>query len=262
MTRPYGLPQPEPMAAAAQVPATNGQPEEAVLWERWRMHGDIQAREVLARLHVPYARALAAKAYARRGTDELEFDEYLQFATVGMMESLDRFDPGQGVLFKTFATRRINGAILDGVQSLSERYQQLALSRRIAGERVESLAMETSATNPEAVLRELAAIGVGLALGFILDGTGMLESREATLPDTTYSSIELRQFRHRVDEVIKQLTSREQEVIRMHYFNAATFDEIAGHLALTKGRISQLHKRAIARLRTLLATAGRFDVEI
>lgn len=221
------------------------------------------ACEALVRLYVPYARALAAKAYARRATDELEFDEYLQFATVGMMESLDRFDPGQGVLFKTFATRRITGAILDGVQTLSERYQQLALSRRIAEVRLESLAgEETSSSSPESVLRELAGIGVGLALGFILDGTGMLESQEAALPDDTYSGLELRQLQQRIAEVMKQLTTREQEVIKMHYFNSASFDEIARQLELTRGRISQLHKCAIARLRSLLSKDEGCDIEL
>jgi RNA polymerase sigma factor for flagellar operon FliA len=236
-------------------------PEEVTLWDRWRSHGDLQAREELVRIHVPYARALAAKAFARRASDELEFDDYLQCATIGMMESLDRFDPGQGVLFKTFATRRITGAILDGVQNLSERYQQLALSRRIADERLESLAGEAAAASPEIALRELASVGVGLALGFILDGTGMLESQEGALPDTTYSNLELRQFRERIAEVLEQLTRREQEVIKMHYFNSVSFDEIARHLELTKGRISQLHKCAIARLRSLLTKDEGWDVE-
>ncbi|MFL6676162.1 MAG: sigma-70 family RNA polymerase sigma factor [Massilia sp.] len=258
MNRPYGLPQPEPQLGTSAMVC----PEEGGLWEHWRIHGDMQAREALARLYVPYARALAAKAYSRRATDELEFDEYLQFATVGMMESLDRFDPAQGVLFKTFATRRITGAILDGVQTLSERYQQLALSRRIAKERLESLAEETTAASPETMLRELAGIGIGLALGFILDGTGMVESQDAASPDTTYTSLELRQFRHHVAEVLKQLTAREQEVIKMHYFNSVSFDEIARHLELTKGRISQLHKRAIARLRSLLTKGEACDVEL
>lgn len=261
MTRPYGLPEPEPELAEPLAPSAMGSGEQ-VLWERVRVQGDMQAREALVRLYLPYARALAAKAYARRGTDELEFDEYLQFATVGMMESMDRFDPGQGVLFKTFATRRITGAILDGVLTLSERYQQVALSRRIAEERLESLAQEPDAAGPDTVLRELAGIGVGLALGFILDGTGMLESQDAALPDTTYSNLELRQFRQRIADVLEQLTSREQEVIKMHYFNSASFDEIARQLELTKGRISQLHKRAIGRLRSLLAKGDACDVEL
>jgi RNA polymerase sigma factor for flagellar operon FliA len=165
-------------------------------------------------------------------------------------------------LFKTFATRRITGAILDGLQTLSERYQQLALGRRIADERLESLAGGADAVDPSTMLRELASIGVGLALGFILDGTGMLERQDAALPDTTYSNLELRQLQQRIAEVLKQLTTREQEVIRMHYFNSVSFEEIARHLELTRGRISQLHKRAIARLRPLLTKAEACDVEL
>lgn len=236
--------------------------DEEMLWKRWHEQQDVTARETIACHYLAYARALAAQTYGRRITDELEFDEYLQFATVGMMESLDRFDPSQGVLFKTFATRRITGAILSGVASLSERQQQLVMARRVAEERTASLSAEsTLELDPESILRELAGIGVGLALGFILDGTGMVETSEAALPDNTYARIELRQFQERIVHLLKKLTAREEEVVRMHYFHGSSFDEIAEQLGLTKGRISQLHKQALGRLRALLGESGNCDVQ-
>lgn len=238
-------------------------PGEDTLWLRWVEGRDHGARDTLARHYLAYARAVAAQMYSRRGSDEFEFEEYLQFATVGMMESLDRFDPTHGTMFKTFATRRISGAVLSGLASLSERQEQIMLRRRVAEDRVASLAAEKPPEDdPEAVLRELANVGIGLALGYILDGTGMVEGDEQALPDNTYTRVELRQFQERIKHVLKGLTPREQDVVRLHYFQSKSFDEIGEQLALTKGRISQLHKQALARLRTLIAAGPSVDLAL
>src|SRR5207247_5117094 len=97
--------------------------EEAALWRQLRATSDAQAREKLLALHLPYARTLAATFYARRFHDEIEFGDYLQFASVGLLEALDRYDPGRGVQFRTFAARRMQGAILNGLEKLTEKQQ-------------------------------------------------------------------------------------------------------------------------------------------
>jgi RNA polymerase sigma factor for flagellar operon FliA len=236
---------------------------ESALWQRWTETRDNGARDLLARHYHAYARALAAQLYGRRSSDEFEFGEYLQFATVGMLESLDRFDPSQGVMFKTFATRRINGAVLSGLASLSERQEQIVMRRRVTEERTASLAEDSLAyDDAESVLRELASIGVGLALGFILDGTGMVEGGDHALPDNTYTRVELKQFQDRIRYVLANLTPREQEVIRLHYFQSKSFDEVGEQLGVSKGRISQLHKQALVRLRSLIATGSAVDLAL
>jgi RNA polymerase sigma factor for flagellar operon FliA len=236
----------------ASRPGYHGLPDEDMLWQRWIELRDHAARDVIARHYLGYARALAAQLYSGRSSDEFEFDEYLQFATVGMMESLDRFDPGHGVMFKTFANRRITGAVLSGLALLSERQEQVVFRKRIADERTSSIRDEPPlGEDPEAILRELASIGVGLALGYILDGTGMVEGNEQTFPDNTYARTELRQFRERISHLVRRLTHREQEVVRLHYFQSKSFDEVAEQLGLTRGRVSQLHKQALGRLRVL-----------
>lgn len=239
----------------------HGLQDEDALWRCWIERRDHAARDAIARHYLAYARALAAQLYSGRSSDEFEFDEYVQFATVGMMESLDRFDPSQGVMFKTFANRRITGAVLSGLALLSERQEQVVFRKRIADERTASLTDEKPLDDdPEAILRELASIGVGLALGYILDGTGMVEGNEPALPDNTYIRTELKQSRERISHLVRRLTAREQEVVRLHYFQSKSFDEVAEQLGLSKGRVSQLHKQALGRLRGLLGDTPGVDV--
>ena len=233
---------------------------EATLWRRCRA-AEQGARELLVERYMPYATALAAKLYAMRGRNEVEFDEYRQFAMVGLLEAVDRYQPDRGAQFKTFALTRIRGAILNGLQHLSERHQQSALRRRVAQERAVSLKPDGLTIDPtERLLHDLQDIGVGVALGFLLEGTGMVVSSEQGLPDDAYAQLELRQIHRHLWEMVKHLGARERDIIHMHYAEGRRFEEIASAFGLSKGRISQVHREAVSRLRTLITKVARCDI--
>src|SRR5215217_267187 len=99
--------------------------DESVLWQRWRESHDGEAREALLTLHMPYARTIAAVLYGKRVNDGVEFGDYHQLAAVGLLEAMDRFDPARGVQFRTFASRRMQGAVLSGLERLTEKQQQI-----------------------------------------------------------------------------------------------------------------------------------------
>jgi RNA polymerase sigma factor for flagellar operon FliA len=145
---------------------------------------------------------------------------------------------------------------------LSERQQQISMRRRMAGERVKSLHADALSSDPEQLLRELAEIGVGLALGFALEGSGMLAAADASVADNTYTRLELRQFQQQIRYLCKRLTAREQEVIEKHYLQQISFDEIATQLKLSKGRVSQLHAQGLKRLRSLILQIAPCDVTL
>ena len=241
---------------------------EVGLWRRVREKRDAQAREQLITHYLPYARIIAATYYARRMHDEIEFDEYLQLARLGMLESLDRYDPAAGAQFKTFAARRMHGAILDGLEQLTEKQRQISVRKQLQKDRIASLKApadngETlNKSNPDALLRHLADVGLGLALVFLLEDTGMVahEHDARGVPDPHYQQLELRQLRRRVRELVDRLPDVERRVIRNHYLQNQPFDEIAGVLGLTKGRVSQIHKKAIGSLRQLVDVRRRCDV--
>jgi RNA polymerase sigma factor for flagellar operon FliA len=236
--------------------------EEAELWSRWRGAHDVCAREKLATMYMGHARIVAATYYARRFHDEIEFADYFQFASVGLMEALDRFDPSVGVQFRTFASRRMHGAILDGVERMTEKQQQISARARLRAERAEAIAGGEAGTGegsaapasrvPEQALNFIAEVGLGLALAWLLDGTGMVESREAAEAIPFYRSNEIREARQRVLSAVDALGPQQRRVIRGHYLQERPFEEIAREMGLTRGRISQIHHEALARLRQAL----------
>lgn len=256
--------------------------DEAALWSRYREHADAGARLRLLDRFLPYAKTVAASYYARRTHNDIGFDEYFQLASLAMIESLARFDPGYGVQFKTFAARRMHGALLSGLERLTEKNQQIAVQKRLRQERLQSLSTASGEVVPprglsnavvsrkkaqDDLFDDLAEIGVGIALGILLEGTGMhAESADqpagtSMSPEISYfRKSELAQLRERLKLLVTRLTTQEQSVIRGHYLQELEFEEISKMLGVTRGRISQIHRQALARLRKLLGNPPNVDI--
>jgi len=245
------------------------------LWGKFLIGQDSAARETLIHHHMPYARMIAATCYGKRFNDDIAFEDYLQWATVGMIESLDRFDPSHGVQFKNFASRRMYGAMLDGVESATEKQQQIALKGRLRKDRLESIKQRTVEANeglhgskvggvePQDTLRYLAEVGVGLALAWLLEDSGMVVADE-NVADSRHipylQALEIKQLQARIRNLVEALPIQQQTVIREHYLEDVPFEQIATRLGLTKGRISQVHKQALMRLRQALGELPKCNV--
>jgi RNA polymerase sigma factor for flagellar operon FliA len=240
---------------AAAIAALNERRESGTLWERWAAERSSTVREALVQNYANLARTLAAKAYAGRIEAGVEFDDYLQFAYIGLLEAIDRYEPERGIRFESFATLRVRGSIADGVESLCERHRQVAARQRIIKERTKAFADELGQASGVEAIAAVAEIAVGLAIGFLLEDSGMFvkPDDETAIPDSAYRSVELEQMRRIVQRLVKNLDGNERRVITMHYLHETPFGAIAEELQLSKGRISQLHRSALTSLRKALA---------
>lgn len=234
------------------------QDDEPLLWQRARDLGDADARRRLIDRHLPYARVIAAMLYAQRHHDEVGFDDYLQFARLGLLEAFERFDPARGVRFRSFAGWRMRGAVLDGLGRLTERQSQIDERRRIVRERMESLT--SGAGRPaggDDLFRMLAEVGMGVAIGCMLEGTGLFRDDAAhDGADTVYAAVELQRLRDRLRSSIDMLPTTERQVIGLHYLHGVPFEAIAARLELTRGRVAQIHHCGLARLRSWIPAAS------
>lgn len=239
--------------------------DEAGLWAQFARDRGVATRNRLIEHYLPLCRTVAGMAYAKRGGLEVEFLDYMQFATLGLIEAVQRFDPALGVAFPTFATPRIRGSILNNLEPLSEHYTQIALRKRIAKERLESL-------NPPGepgggkrrkhdLLSSLADLTVGLALAHLLEGSGMLvgEGEEHSYRQEFYENEEQKQLRDTLAKLVRALPEQERRVVRYHYYQGLDFTEIAKLLELSKGRISQIHRQALHLVRDAYGSVGRLD---
>jgi RNA polymerase sigma factor FliA len=248
---------------------------ESLLWRDWIDRRDPAAREQLLAMHLPYARVVAATFYGRRTHDEVEFDDYHQLASMGLLESFDRYDPSLGAQFRTFAARRMQGAILNGLVRLTEKNQQIAIQGELRRERVKAakmaalekidpaLATEGDAelaskvTDPKQFLFSfLAEVGMSLALGVMLEGTGMIDAEsfdsdasEVSAEVSYFQKTETQRLQQTLAGLLKRLTEQERTVIRYHYLQDTPFDEIGKMLGVKRSRVSQIHQQALRSLR-------------
>ncbi|MFT3736022.1 MAG: sigma-70 family RNA polymerase sigma factor [Rhodocyclaceae bacterium] len=236
-------------------------------WLAFRKDGCVAARSRLIEQYMPFARMLAAKQFGLRVESDSEFDDYRQCAMEGLIEAVDHYDPERGVPFEAFGAKRIRGAILNRLASMSELSAQSAMRARLRRERLDSITSEVEKqpeaerASIEALFGHLAEVAVGLALGFMLEDTGMFqqEANDAGQPDP-YRSLAFGQLREKMREAVEQLPERERLVVKYHYYFGFQFDGIAEMLGVTKGRVSQLHKQALRRMHALHVSAQSLDL--
>jgi RNA polymerase sigma factor for flagellar operon FliA len=237
---------------------------EASLWSSLREQGVAEARLALFDLHLPFARNMARRLYRERSRGDIDLADLNQLACEGLLEAIDRFDPGRGAPFRAFAARRISGNIADGVARMSEVREQMSWARRIQRERIRSLGPDTDELTLSAAMDVLTDLAVGLALGFMLEGTslyvdGEQDEKRAPAPGAgAYESVAWRELTHLLDEELAGLDERERTILHRHYVQGLTFEYLGSLLGITKGRVSQLHKAALIKLRKRMNARGHF----
>lgn len=221
---------------------------EASLWRRWRYEAESGCREQIFVRYRSLAKAIAARQLSRRPAHGADLGDMQQFAYEGLLMAMERFDPLRGIPFPAFARRRIVGSISNGAARLGELDAQHHARRREANDRVRSLTAKTPpAADPIDRLGEVAA---GLAIGLMLADTGLVEDADRGDPrPDAYESLAWRELHAVLAGAIDRLPERERWVIREHYEHGVRFSQIAAILGVSRGRVSQLHASALARLR-------------
>lgn len=221
--------------------------EEDALWARWQQERSTAARDALIVRYSSWTRRVARDVFLRIPLMGDTWNDCTQNALIGLMQAIERFDPKRGGFFEPFARPRIRGAVFDGLRNLREVHKELRFDAEHvfpAMERLESF----DENGDEDSLEGFVAATIGLGLGFLLDMQSMPggESMDA------YAEAERAELSKRVCDCVERLAERDRIIVIMHYYHHVPFVEIAEQLGITKGRISQLHKRALDYLRSNL----------
>jgi len=248
------------------------------LWEKYKRHTDLPAKEKLIESYLPLVRQIAV-SIIRKLRPGVDLDDLVSDGSFGLMRAIEQFDPERGVKFETYATPVVRGAIYNGLRSLDwmpERTRGKARALQRAMEKFtvlygrpgteEELAEELKMSTSE-VYELITDLGCVYLLSLdqpfptgddenasILD---IIEDKEGTDPSIEIEFIEQREILRRV---VDNLSERERMLVQMHYYEGVSFDKIAGMMGVSKQRISQIHSRAVRRLRETLAGEGLREV--
>jgi RNA polymerase sigma factor for flagellar operon FliA len=228
---------------------------EGRLWEEYRRARDPHVRHRLARLYLDMTHRIAAHLYGRRIGNAVAFDDYLQYARVGLLEAIDRYDSAREVKFATFAGHRIRGAVLNGLEHSTELAAQAAQRRHL---RLRERAQSFESHDLE--FAGMVDMAILLAMGYVLEDNGDWNPAGAATADP-YRSVELDRVRARLNRLVDALPERERLIVRYHYFEHMEFQAVGALLEVSKGRVSQLHARALQLIREGYEALEEFDLE-
>jgi RNA polymerase sigma factor for flagellar operon FliA len=243
---------------------------ETGLWEAYRRTHDPQTRHQLVRRYLGMTHRIAANLFGRRIGNAVAFDDYLQYARVGLLEAIDRYDPHRETSFATFAGYRIRGSVLNGLEQTTESAAQAAERRH---SRLQERARSLEGSNSFAATERSSAAGsqsdrfagmvdvaILLAMGYVLEDNG--DWNPAGAAADPYRSVELERVRARLNRLVDALPERERCIVRYHYFQHMEFQSIGELLEVSKGRVSQLHARALQLIREGYEALEEFDLEL
>ncbi len=228
----------------------------------------IDERETLLRRYLPLVRRVARRYRSRPSSVDL--DDLISWGTMGLLVALDGYDATRDTLFSTYASLRIRGAILDQLRASdwvprSVREKAAAVERaaavvenrvgRPAAEEEMAAALAIPLETYRALVVEIAPVGV-VSLGD--SGTPRDEDPFPAFDDRAgpLAALLHRERQDQVAAAIRALPERDQLLLSLYYRDELTMKEAGAVLGLTESRVSQLHTRALARLRTRLVAVA------
>jgi RNA polymerase sigma factor FliA len=216
---------------------------------------------------LPFVEALARRMAATM-PHSIDLSDLVQDGVIGLIDAAHRFDDSRGIKFETFAERRIRGAMIDALRKDAWPRGVRRVRRELEAAREKlraSLGHEPSLADlAEAIGSDEKRLGKTIVRINTIESTSPFSSAETVdesqlpavlvpaepeRPDMQYERDEVKQ---RVRNAIATLPPREQRVIALYYYNEVTMKDIGAELGVNESRVSQLHARAIRRLREAL----------
>jgi RNA polymerase sigma factor for flagellar operon FliA len=218
---------------------------------------------------LPFVESLARRVASSK-PHSIELGDLVQDGMLGLIDAACRFDEARGIKFETFAERRVRGAMIDALRrdawprGVRRQRRELEAAReelrRELGAEPSLADLAARIGSDEARLgRTIVRINTiestsPLSAGDNLDGSMLpaaLVPSEPPSPDRAY---EEREVRDRVRGAIASLPPRERKVIALYYYGEATMKQIGAEIGVNESRVSQLHARAVQRLKKALGT--------
>ncbi len=232
---------------------------------------DVEQRNQMIIEHLPLVKYIAARI-AGRLPSHVEVEDLVNAGILGLIDAIDKYDPSRKIKFKTYAEFRVRGAIIDELRSLdwvprSTRQKASRLERAFAQveQRLGRAATDVEVAEQlgigvedlQQMLRE--AQGVAVVSVDELRGEGdedfernlleYLADPEAVQPDV---KLNLDQIYQIVADAIDNLPETERLVISLYSYDELTMKEIGEIMDITESRVSQIHTKAVIRLRSKL----------
>jgi len=244
---------------------------EEELWKIYKKTKDPKLREHFVNQYAPLVKYVAGKI-AIGMPQNVDFDDLVSYGVFGLLDAIDKYDPSKDIKFKTYAVTRIRGAIYDELRSIdwvprSVRQKAKELERvigKLENRLGRSATDEEIATELGINIKELHTLILKISGSSILslsdvwyvgdesDRVSVMETIESPKSLNPDVIVEREEIKNIIVKAISELPDKEKKVLILYYYEDLTLKEIGEVLQVTESRISQLHTKAIMRLRSKL----------
>jgi RNA polymerase sigma factor for flagellar operon FliA len=246
------------------------------LWEQYKASPTQKIRDRLILHYSPLVKYVAGRVAVGLPAN-IEQGDLISYGIFGLIDAIDKYDPGRNIKFETYALARIKGAIIDELRAIDWVPRSIRAKARQVEKAYASLEnrLHRTPTNQE------MADELGLSLGDLEDiftqisfvglvaldellSVGGERGEGVTLGDTIpdakgedpVTAFEIDEMKHMLADAINRLTEREKIVITLYYYEGLTLAEIGQVLGVTESRVCQMHTKAILQLRSRLRTTS------
>jgi RNA polymerase sigma factor FliA len=242
------------------------------LWRRYKDDQDEQARERLVLAYAPLVKYVAGRMSSGLPS-HVEESDLISYGLLGLISAIQRFEPEREIKFETFAITRIKGSIIDELRSLD----WVPRSVRTKAREIEKMNAKLEHKLHRAPTDQEMAEGLGVStdefqdslvrisnssmvaldeLWTVSDSSGDQVSLLDTIQDPQAldpaAEMDTTEMKDRLADAIARLPEREKLVVALYYYENLTLREIGEVLGVTESRVSQLHTKAVLRLKSRL----------
>ncbi|MBD5392685.1 MAG: FliA/WhiG family RNA polymerase sigma factor [Lachnospiraceae bacterium] len=246
------------------------------LWDEYARTKSPELREKIILEYAPLVKLVAGRLSMYLGYN-VEYDDLVGYGVFGLIDAIDKYDNLKAVKFETYASLRIRGAILDQIRKMDWIPRTIRQKQKRIEVSIKEIEAETgrAATDEEIAKKlgisddeyaawqsQMKITGIVSLDEFMESGSevqaGQSTQRRFEEPEEVIEKSELKKV---LSEALELLTEKEKKVILLYYYEDLTLKEISNVLEVSESRISQLHTRALQKLKTKMGNyMGFFSV--
>lgn len=235
------------------------------LWKDYARQKSPEIREKLILEYAPLVKLVAGRLSMYLGYN-VEYEDLVSYGIFGLIDAIDKFDLTKTVKFETYASLRIRGAILDQIRKLD----WIPRTVRQRQKQIETVIKDLESESGKPATDEQVAEKLGISSDeyvewqsqmkvtnvvslneFMEQGADVPNQRNGSShfaqPDEAYEKEELKEV---LKETLEILTEKERRVIEFYYYEELTLKEISAVLEVSESRVSQLHTKALQKMKT------------
>lgn len=233
------------------------------LWEEYIQTHDKKIKDQLIIKYIDLVKIIAGRLYANYG-NYTEFEDLVSYGIFGLLDAIDKFDPSKKVKFETYAYIRIRGAIIDQLRALDwvprsvrQKYKRIeeaykSIENKIgrsATDKELSVELNIPLNELNTMLTEVHSFSVVSLEEKIFNNTNftIVDDDVDGEPQQHFEREEIKKI---LLDFLNDLPEREKKIVQLYYYSELTYKEISTILGVSESRISQLHTKAIMKLRS------------